>query len=153
VHLEIIATTYRLMIIKTHVFSLYSPQCIYISSHLHTVNLDWVQAALKCDLRCAWKWQSSELRDALGGHEWDSLEMHLGGHDHANLEAIIKWVSSAKCKIVRKSQLNNSATLTRHSDPSRCSQMLPERLSAKQWALRCSETTLPVLFNAPEVVE
>jgi len=31
--------------------------------------------------------------------------------------------------------------------------MLPDRLNAKQCALRCSETTSSVLLNAPEVVE
>ena len=61
--------------------------------------------------------------------------------------------TSAKCKMVWKSQLNNSATLNSHTDPSRCSQMLPDRLSAKRWALRCSETTSPVLLNVLEVVE
>jgi len=64
-----------------------------------------------------------------------------------------KGFTSAKCKMVWKSQLNNSATLNSHTDPSRCSQMLPDRLSAKRWALRCSETTSPVLLNVLEVVE
>jgi hypothetical protein len=39
-------------------------------------------------------------------------------------------LTSAKCKIVWKSQLNNSATLNTHTDPSRGSQMLPDRLGA-----------------------
>jgi len=62
-------------------------------------------------------------------------------------------ITSAKCKMVWKSQLNNSATLNSHTHRSRCSQMLPDRLSAKRWAVRCSETTSPVLLNVPEVVE
>jgi len=35
--LQIIGTTYRSMIFKTRVFSLYSHLCIYIGTHLHTV--------------------------------------------------------------------------------------------------------------------
>jgi len=42
---------------------------------------------------------------------------------------------------------------TSHTDASRCFQMLPDRLNAMQCGLRCSETTFPVLPNAPEVVE
>jgi len=38
----------------------------------------------------------------------------------------------AKCKMVWKSQLNNSATLNSHTNPSRCCKMLPDRLSAKR---------------------
>jgi len=59
--LEIIATPYSSTIVKTHVFSLYSPlciyvsmyQCIYIATHLHTVYLDWLQAMPKSNSRCA----------------------------------------------------------------------------------------------------
>jgi hypothetical protein len=48
VHQEIIATTYRSKIIKTHVFRLYSQLymyvsmygCIYIATHLHMIKLD-----------------------------------------------------------------------------------------------------------------
>jgi len=47
VRLEIIATTYRSTIFKTHVFSLYPHLCIYIATHLHTVYLDWLQAVLE----------------------------------------------------------------------------------------------------------
>jgi len=61
VRLEIIATTYRSTIFKTHVFSLYSHLCIYVSmylciyiaTHLHTVYLDWLQAVLERNSRCA----------------------------------------------------------------------------------------------------
>ena len=53
--LEIIATTYRSMIFKTHVFSFYSHLCIYVSmylciyiaTHLHMVYLDWLQVVLE----------------------------------------------------------------------------------------------------------
>jgi len=50
--LDIIATTYRSTICKTHVFSLYSDLCIYIATHLHTVYLDWLHAVLESNSRC-----------------------------------------------------------------------------------------------------
>jgi hypothetical protein len=50
--LQIIATTYRSKIFKTHVFSLYSHLCICIATDLHTVYLDWLQTALKRNSRC-----------------------------------------------------------------------------------------------------
>ena len=83
--LEIIATTYCSTIVKTPVFSLYSHLCIYVSmnlciyiaTHLHTVYLNRLQAVLERNSRCAWKWQSSELRDTLRGHDRASLEMHF----------------------------------------------------------------------------
>jgi len=66
-------------------------------------------------LRCTWRRRSSELRDALGGRDWVSWDMHLeteiewtqrctwrpgwsefgdalGGHDRANLQAVIEGV-------------------------------------------------------------
>jgi len=51
--LEIIATTYCSMIFKTHISSLYSHQCIYIATHLPTVYLDWLQAVLEGNSKCA----------------------------------------------------------------------------------------------------
>ena len=51
--------------------------CIYITTHLHTVYLDWLQAVLESNSRCAWKGQSSELSDSLRGHDRASLEMQL----------------------------------------------------------------------------
>jgi hypothetical protein len=61
VRLEIIATTYRATIVKTHVSRLYSHLCIYVSmylcihivTHLHTIYLDWVQEVLESNSRCA----------------------------------------------------------------------------------------------------
>jgi len=61
VRLEIIATTYRSTIVKTHVFRLYSHLCnyvsiylcIYIATHLHTIYLDWLQAVLESNSSCA----------------------------------------------------------------------------------------------------
>jgi len=82
VRLEIIATTYRSTIFKTHLFSLYSHLCIYVSTHLHTVYLDWLHAVLECNSWCAWRWWSSELRDTPGGRDCVNSEMHL--------EAVIK---------------------------------------------------------------
>ena len=55
VRLEIIATTYRSTISKTHVFSLNSHLYIYIATHLHTVYLDRLQAVLDCNSRCTRK--------------------------------------------------------------------------------------------------
>jgi hypothetical protein len=55
VRLEIIATTYRSTIFKTHVFSFYSHLYIYIATHLHTVYLDWLQAVVESNSRCAGK--------------------------------------------------------------------------------------------------
>jgi hypothetical protein len=60
VHLEIIATTFRTTIVKTHVFRLYFHLCnyvsvylcIYIATHLHTIYLDWLQAVLESNSRC-----------------------------------------------------------------------------------------------------
>jgi len=52
-----------------------------------------------------------------------------------------------------KTQLNDSATLNRHTHPSRCSQMLPYSLGAKQCTLSCSEITSLVLLNILNVVE
>jgi len=55
---------------------------------------------------CTWRLRWSELRDALGGRDPASLEMHLeaviervwryalGDHDCANLEAVIERVWS-----------------------------------------------------------
>jgi len=50
---------------------------IYIATHLHTGYLDWLQAVLESNSRCAWRWQWSELRDTLGGGYCVNLEMHL----------------------------------------------------------------------------
>jgi len=55
--------------------------------------LDWMQAVLESNSRCAWKWRSSELRDAPGGLDWASFEMNLGGHDRASMAAVIKRAS------------------------------------------------------------
>jgi len=51
--------------------------CIYIATHLHTLDLDWLQSVLESNSRGAWKWRSSELRDILRGRDRASLEMHL----------------------------------------------------------------------------
>jgi hypothetical protein len=53
VHLEIIATTYHSTIVKTHVFSSYFHLCIYIATHLHTVNLEWLRVVLGSNSGCA----------------------------------------------------------------------------------------------------
>jgi len=51
--------------------------CIDIPTHLHTAYLDWLQAVVDSNSRCAWKWRYSELRDALQGHDRARFDMHL----------------------------------------------------------------------------
>jgi len=51
--------------------------CIYIATHLHTEYQDWLQAVLQSNARSDWRYQSSELRDALGGGDQASLEIHM----------------------------------------------------------------------------
>jgi len=51
--------------------------CIKIATHLHTVYLDWLQAVLESNSRCAGSWQSSELIDTLEGGYCANFEMHL----------------------------------------------------------------------------
>ena len=50
--LEIIATTYCSMMIKTHVFSLYLYLGIYIATNLHTVYLNWLEVMFESNLMC-----------------------------------------------------------------------------------------------------
>jgi len=50
--------------------------CIYIATHLHRVNLDWLQAVLESNLRRTWKRQSSVLGDTLRSRYRASLELH-----------------------------------------------------------------------------
>jgi len=80
---EIIATTYRLTIFKTHLFSLFSYLCIYIAIHLHMVYLDWLQVVVESNWGWAWKWRSSKRRDELWDPDRASLEM--------NLKAMVIW--------------------------------------------------------------
>jgi len=87
--------------------ALYSHLCIYISTHLHTVYLDWLQAVLESDSRCTQKWQSSELSDTLHASDQTSLEMHFEAvieriwrctsrlwlREHReHLEIVIEWI-------------------------------------------------------------
>jgi len=51
---------------------------IYIATHLHMLYLDRLQAVLESNSRCAWRWQSTELRDTVGGGDCVNLVMHLG---------------------------------------------------------------------------
>jgi hypothetical protein len=50
---------------------------LYSATHFQSVYLDCLQVVGESNLRCASKWQSSELRDKPGGCDWASLEMHL----------------------------------------------------------------------------
>jgi hypothetical protein len=52
-HLEMIANTYRSMIVKTPVFSVNSHICTYIAIDLHTVYLEWLLPVLASKSRCA----------------------------------------------------------------------------------------------------
>jgi hypothetical protein len=89
VRLEIIATTYRSTMFKTHVFSLYSHLYIYVSIYIRYIWTGWrrwfreirgapedddrvnseihLEAVIEQVWRCTWRPRSSELRDALGG--------------------------------------------------------------------------------------
>jgi hypothetical protein len=49
---DIIATTYHSMLFQIDVISLYSHLCTYIASHLHTVYLNCLPAAIVCNLQC-----------------------------------------------------------------------------------------------------
>jgi len=96
--------------------------CINIATRLHTVYLDCLQTVLESNLRGAWKWWSSELRDKLQGRNQASLEMHLGaeiehiswytwrpwssvfadthaGHDRVNLEMHVRGRDQASFEI------------------------------------------------------
>ena len=77
VRLNMISTTYRSTIIKTHVFSFDSHLCTDIVTHLHTVYLDCLQAVLESNSRFAWKWRSSEPRDTLQSRDGACWEIHL----------------------------------------------------------------------------
>jgi len=88
VRLEVIAATYHSMIIKTHVFGLYSQLWIYIVTHRHSISglgagsageqlevrlnmtIDWTQ-------RYSQRPCFSEFGDAHGGRDWAGLEMYL----------------------------------------------------------------------------
>jgi hypothetical protein len=52
-HLEIIATTYGSTIFKTHLVHLHSHLFIYIATYLHIVYVNWMQAVLGGNVRCA----------------------------------------------------------------------------------------------------
>jgi len=45
-------------------------------THRHSLTI-YLEAVIKLVWRCTWRPNSSELRDALGGHDGSSLEMHL----------------------------------------------------------------------------
>ena len=50
--------------------------------------------------RCTCRPESSEFGDELAGRDRASLEMHIGGHDRANLEAVIKRVRTSPWEAV-----------------------------------------------------
>jgi hypothetical protein len=69
--------------LKTHVFSSYPHLCIYVSMYLcsyratHGLYVDWLQAVLERNRRCAARWESGEQRAVLAGRDRASLEMHM----------------------------------------------------------------------------
>jgi len=73
--------------------------CIYIATYLHTVYLDWQHAVVVGNLRCAWRWRTSEVRDTLGGRDRESLDMHF--------EAVIERVWRCTCR-PRSSELRDA---------------------------------------------
>jgi hypothetical protein len=93
-------------------------------------------------------WRCITERYCWSRKTWGLESYHLVGECSGQLV-----ISSAKFKMVWKSQLNNLTTSNSHTDPFKCFQMVPDRLTARQWAFRCFETTSPVLFNVLEVVK
>jgi len=93
VHLEIIATTYRSTIVKTHVFRLYSHLCINVSMYLYSYPSThgisalaaggaWEQFEVHLKMTIQWTliylpgpW-SSEFGDTLRGRDGVDLKMH-----------------------------------------------------------------------------
>jgi len=51
--------------------------CICIATNLQTIYLDWLQAALERNSRCAWWSRLSEFGDALGVRSRLNSEMHI----------------------------------------------------------------------------
>lgn len=60
---------------------------------------------------------------------------------------------SGECTMVWKWQLNILETPSSHTDSSRCSKMLPDRLNGEWCALSWSRTTSPMLVNALAAIE
>ena len=58
-----------------------TPGSLYTHRRFLTI---YLEAVIELVWRCTWRPRLSELRDALGGHDWSSLEMHR--------EAAIEWV-------------------------------------------------------------
>jgi len=94
-----------------------------------------LETEIECSQRCTWRLRSSELRDALGGRDRASLEMHLeamivrtcrpessesgdtlGGRDRASLEihleAVIErdWTSTWRRPMDGVPGLNSSVS-------------------------------------------
>jgi hypothetical protein len=130
IRLEIVATTYCSTRFKTHVFSLHSHQCIYVSMYLCTNICIYLysywstdpisglvagSALEKFEFRqkviiggtqryTRWPWLS-EFGYTLGGCNWARLVMHFWGQNYVNLKAMIKRVEG-----------HNLVKLEMHSD-------------------------------------
>jgi len=61
--------------------------CIYIATHLFMVCRHWLHLVLESNLRWAWRWRSSELRDVLDGHDRGYFEMLF----KAEIEWTLTW--------------------------------------------------------------
>jgi len=116
VHLEIIATTYCLTIIKTDVFSLHSYRCINIATHLHWVYLDWLQAEFESNSRCTWRWQSCELHNTLEiviewvwRWTWRQWLCQLEGCNQARLEIYLKSCEQASVAVFAGRQYSSES--------------------------------------------
>jgi hypothetical protein len=101
-------------------------------------------------------------------HYQENQNKHRGNEAHTNenespllcwgfidpiLSSQIVNLPSAICQIDRESQLNDSAILNSHTDPSRCSQKLSNRLNTTRCASHVLWEYFQVLLNAPDVAE
>jgi hypothetical protein len=117
VRLEILATTYRSTMVKTHVFSLYSHLCIYVSmylciyiaTNLHTIYLNGLQWCLRAirgshenDDQVNSEIHSEAVIQRLWTGTWRLRSSIVGdtltGHDRVNLEMHSEIVIERLCR-------------------------------------------------------
>jgi len=103
-HLKFIATTYDLTIFKTHVQSLYSHLCIFVSMYIYSrpathgisglaAGGSWEQFMVRLIMTIRWTQRYI-------GRPWSGeFVAVLRGHDCANLVAIIEWVGRYFCRL------------------------------------------------------
>jgi len=90
--------------------SIYSGVCqIYTPCHSVHLHYPYIsvqppsllgEVLVRACLRCTWRRRSSELRDALGVPGSSEFGDALGGHDRANLQAVIEqvWICTWRLK-------------------------------------------------------